>query len=99
MSTTLKKEDGVSLCLITIGMPFARRCIKASKEKIEKTCTFRKKEMSRTVGVKKPQEAQKAKAVWKMKAAKDRKEEFYGPAREETLREEIKRDWCVEVQY
>ena len=33
------------------------------------------KEMSRAVGVKKPQEAQKAKALWKMKAAKDAGEE------------------------
>ena len=41
------------------------------------------KEMSRAVGVKKPQEAQKAKALWAMKAAKDRKEEFYNPTREE----------------
>ena len=41
------------------------------------------KEMSRAVGVKKPQEAQKAKALWAMKAAKDRKEQFYNPTREE----------------
>ena len=41
--------------------------------------------MSRAVGVKKPQEAQKAKALWAMKAAKDRKEEFYDPAREEDV--------------
>ena len=34
------------------------------------------KAMSRAVGVKKPQESQKAKALWAMKAAKDRKEEF-----------------------
>ena len=33
-------------------------------------------------GKKKPQEAQKAKALWAMKAAKDRREEFYDPARE-----------------
>ena len=39
--------------------------------------------MSRAVGVKKPQEAEKAKALWAMKAAKDRKEEFYDPARED----------------
>ena len=31
------------------------------------------KEMSRAVGVKKPQEAQKAKALWKMKAARGRR--------------------------
>ena len=35
------------------------------------------KEMSRAVGVRKPQEAQKAKALWAITAAKDRKEEFY----------------------
>ena len=43
------------------------------------------KVMSRVVGVKKPQEAQKAKALWAMKAAKDRKEEFYDRAREEDI--------------
>ena len=35
------------------------------------------KEMSRAVGVRKPQEAQKAKALWAMEAAKDRREDFY----------------------
>ena len=43
------------------------------------------KEMSRAVGVKNPQEAQKAKALWALKSAKDRKEEFYDPAREEDI--------------
>ena len=37
------------------------------------------KEMSRAVGVKKPQEAQKAKALWKMKAAKIAGEEIQRP--------------------
>ena len=37
------------------------------------------KEMSRAVGVKKPQEAQKAEALWKMKAARDAGEEYYDP--------------------
>ena len=41
------------------------------------------KVMSKAVGVKKPQEAQKEKALWAMKADKDRKETFYDPAREE----------------
>ena len=49
------------------GLPPARRCAKASKEKIGK-----KKEMSGAVGVKKPQEAQKARALWATKAAKDK---------------------------
>ena len=39
------------------------------------------KEMSRAVEVKKPQEAQKPNALWAMKAAKDRGEDFYDPAR------------------
>ena len=43
------------------------------------------KVMSGAVGVWKPQEAQKAKALWALKAAKDRKEEFYEPAREEDI--------------
>ena len=33
----------------------------------------------------KPQEAQKAKALWAMKAAKDRKEDFYDPARKDNI--------------
>ena len=37
------------------------------------------------MGVRKPQEAQKAKALWAMKVAKDRKEEFHDPAREEDI--------------
>ena len=36
-------------------------------------------EMSRVVDVKRPQEARKAKALWKMKAAKDAGEECYDP--------------------
>ena len=41
------------------------------------------KEMSGAVGVRKPQEAQKAKTLWKMKSAKDAGEEYYDPARED----------------
>ena len=37
------------------------------------------------MGVKKTQEAQKAKALWAMKAAKDRREEFYDPARKDNI--------------
>ena len=75
------------------GMPSARRCTKASKEKIGKKCMSPCKEMSRAVGVKKPQEAQKAKALWAMKAAKDRKEHFYDPARKDDISRKNKRDW------
>ena len=37
------------------------------------------KEMCRAAGIKKPHETQKAKALWEMKAAKDRREDFYDP--------------------
>ena len=43
------------------------------------------KELSRAVGVKKPQEAQKAKALWKMKVAKDAGEEYDDPEREDNI--------------
>ena len=43
------------------------------------------KEMSRAVGVKKPQEAQKAKALWKMKAAKEAGEEYYDSTRKDNI--------------
>ena len=43
------------------------------------------KEMSRAVGLKKPQEAQKAKALWNMKAAKDAGEEYYDATREDNI--------------
>ena len=49
-------------------------------------------------GVKKPQEAQKAEALWAMKAAKDRKEEFYDLAREEDIsrRNKTRLELCEE---
>ena len=44
------------------------------------------KDMSRAVGVKKPQEAQTAEAHWKMKAAKEAGEEYYDPTREDNIK-------------
>ena len=64
--------------LMLTGMPSAMRCTKASKEKNGNKCI-------RAVGVRNPQEAQKAKALWAMKAAKDRREEFHDLAREEDI--------------
>ena len=48
------------------------------------------KEMSRAVGVQNPQEAQKAEALWKIKAAKDVREEYYDPARKDNILERNK---------
>ena len=51
----IKKKDGVLSWLMLTGMPSVRRCIKASKEKIGKTC-FSYKEISSAVVVRKPLE-------------------------------------------
>ena len=48
----------------------ARRSTKALKEKTGRNCN---KEMSRAAAVKKPNQNQKARAIWKMEAAKDRR--------------------------
>ena len=44
------------------------------------------KDMSKAVGVKKPQEPQKAKALEKMKAAEEVGEEYYDPTREDNTK-------------
>ena len=41
--------------------------------------------MSKATGAKKPSESQKAKDLWAMKAAKDRGEEYYDPARKDNI--------------
>ena len=43
------------------------------------------KMMSEVVGVKKTQEAQKARALWALKAAMDGREEFHDPARKDNI--------------
>ena len=53
------------------------------KEWEEQYCHFR--DMSKATGAKKPSESQKVKALWAMKAAWDRGEEYYDPARKEDI--------------
>ena len=43
------------------------------------------RDMSKATGAKKPSESQKAKALWAMKAAKDRSEVYSDPGREEDI--------------
>ena len=81
----IEPENGVLPWLMLTGMPSARRCTKASRAKIGKKMYVSCKVMSKAVGVKKPQEAQKAKALWAMQAAKDRREEFYDPVRKDNI--------------
>ena len=67
------------VCLLSGGYT------KGPKEKTGKKFVAPYKVKSRAVGVKKPQEVWKAKALWAMQAAKDRKEEFCDPAREDNI--------------
>ena len=48
------------------------------------------KEMRKAARVKKPNENQKAKALWKMKATMDRREDFYDPERKDNIVERDK---------
>ena len=43
------------------------------------------KEMRTAASVKKPNDNQKAKALWKMKTAKDREDDFYDPERKDNI--------------
>ena len=62
----IKRKDGALPWLMLAGVLSARLCIKASKDDSYKI-------MSKAVGVKK---AQKARGLWAMKAAKDKREDF-----------------------
>ena len=53
-------------------------------------CHYRK--MNRAVGAEKRSESQKAKALWAMKAAKDREEEYCDPARKDNIWEGNRQD-------
>ena len=65
----------------------ARRSTEVFKGKTGKSY-YPYNEMSTAAGVKKPNETPKVKALWKIKAAKDRREDFYDT--------ETKRDsYCV----
>ena len=50
------------------------------------------REMSKAAGAKKPSESQKAKALWVMKAAKDRRDE-YDSAAKKTFWQGNRQDW------
>ena len=74
-------------------MPFARRSTKVLKAAIGRNCSIYCKEMSRAAGVGKPSVSQKARALWRMKAARDSGEDFYDPERKDNILGRNKRDW------
>ena len=58
--------------------------------------------MSKAEGVRKPNESQKANALWKIKAARDRGEEFYDPERKDNIlgrnKTGLERAWRITVK-
>ena len=83
MSTTLNGKDGAPL----VGADqyaFCQALYKGIEGKDWEEI-YDSYKVNKAVGVKKRQEAQKARALWSRKAAKDRKEEFYDPAQEEDI--------------
>ena len=76
MSVTLRRTGGDRLWLTLIGMPAA-----SGRGRLYDNY----KEVSRAARVKKPNESQKAKALWEMKAARDGGDDFYDPERKDKI--------------
>ena len=59
---------------------------------------FHYRKMSKAPGAQKPSESQEAKALWALKAAKDRWEDCYDPARKDNIqgRNQTRLELCTE---
>ena len=64
---------------------FAKQFTKEWKEVSGKMCTIITETCVRQLEPKKSSESQKAKALWAMKAEKDRMKDFYDPARKDDI--------------
>ena len=88
----IEKGDEALPWLMLTGVLSVRRCVKEIEEEDRGEMYEAHKEMSRAVGVKKPQEAQKAKALWKMKAAKEAEKNTTTPRMKTTSGGEMRQD-------
>ena len=85
MSTTLSRKDGGFPVVDADWYAFCQALYKGIEGEDWEEMYDSYKAMSKASGVNKPQEAQKAKALWAMKAAKDRKEEFCDRAHKDNI--------------
>ena len=67
------------------GLAFCQAIYKGSEGEDWEELYEHYKETSKAAGVKRPNEDQKAKALWKMKAARDSGEDFYDPERKDKI--------------
>ena len=81
--STLSLSGGDRRWLMRTGTPSAKQYAKELKEMSGKSYIIR--ELSQAAGAKKPSQSHKATALGAMKAAWDRKEEYYDPARREDI--------------
>ena len=87
MSTTLKKKGGCHPSVDYDWYAFCQALYTGIEgEDWEEMCEVLQRNEQGGGIVKKPQEAQKAKALWKMKAAEEAGEEYYDPTREHNIK-------------
>ena len=65
----------------------ARRSTQVLKEKIGRNCTSTSKKLVRRLVSRSQMKTPKADALWRMKAAKDRRDDFYDPERKDNILE------------
>ena len=77
-------------------MPFCQAIYKGIEGSEWEELYFHHREMSKAAGAKKPSQSQKAKALWAMKAANDREEEYQIQIAKKTFWEENRQDKICE---
>ena len=64
---------------------FAKQCFKGIEGSERDDLRHHYRDLSKAAGAKKPSESQKAKALWALKAAKDREDEFHDLSRKDNI--------------
>ena len=85
MSVALRKAGGRTTLVDADWHPFCQAIYKGIEGEDWEELYDCHKETSKAAGVKRPNENQKAKALWKMKAARDSGEDFYDPERKDKI--------------
>ena len=87
------KKKGDRRWLMRTGMPSAKRFTMELKGVTGKSCGVTTERFCRAAGAEQPSESQKAKALWAMKAVKDREEDFLIQLAKRTFWEGNRQDW------
>ena len=81
MLTTLRTTDGSRRRLMRTGNAYCQAIYKGIEGEEWDALYYHYRELNQATGAKKPGESPKAKALWSMKAARDRDGKYYDPAR------------------